>query len=257
MVTTLGEKLHRLRWSFLILYNKIPIRIAYSIVLISQLCLTLCDPLDCSPPDSSVHGILQAWILEWVAIPFSRESALPNLPHSRQILYRLSHQLKHTKKTIIMKIQVSISDPMGRSWLWSDLRRDRKPSKGEGPFPLFPSFSCLACWGPRPPCPPSAALGAVSASPSGLALLFFCHAGHLCFSGYTWPNIAILTQFSMSLVQEIDWALETLLNPNSEFPGGSALVCHRAGHSQDSSIVTASRVCGREGRRQDFSEQKA
>ena len=138
MVTTLGEKLHRLRWSFLILYNKIPIRIAYSIVLISQLCLTLCDPLDCSPPDSSVHGILQAWILEWVAIPFSRESALPNLPHCRQILYRLSHQLKHTKKTIIMKIQVSISDPMGRSWLWSDLRRDRKPSKGEGPFPLFP-----------------------------------------------------------------------------------------------------------------------
>ena len=36
-------------------------------VLISQLCLTLCDPMDCGPPDSSVHGILQARILEWVA----------------------------------------------------------------------------------------------------------------------------------------------------------------------------------------------
>ena len=37
-----------------------------------QLCLTLCDPKDYSPPDSSVHGILQARILEWVAISSSR-----------------------------------------------------------------------------------------------------------------------------------------------------------------------------------------
>ena len=37
-----------------------------------QLCLILCDPVDCSPPGSTVHGILQARILEWVAIPFSR-----------------------------------------------------------------------------------------------------------------------------------------------------------------------------------------
>ena len=36
-----------------------------------QSCLTFCDPMDCSPPGSSVHGILQARILEWVAIPFS------------------------------------------------------------------------------------------------------------------------------------------------------------------------------------------
>ena len=39
--------------------------------------LTLCDPMDCSPPGSSVHGILQARILEWVAMPFSRESSQP------------------------------------------------------------------------------------------------------------------------------------------------------------------------------------
>ena len=37
-----------------------------------QSCPTLCDPMDCSPPGSSVHGILQARILEWVATPFSR-----------------------------------------------------------------------------------------------------------------------------------------------------------------------------------------
>ena len=40
-------------------------------------CLTLCDPMDCSPPGSSVQGILQERILEWVAISFSRGSSWP------------------------------------------------------------------------------------------------------------------------------------------------------------------------------------
>ena len=40
-----------------------------------QSCPTLCDPMNCSPPGSSVHGILQAKTLEWVAIPFSRGSS--------------------------------------------------------------------------------------------------------------------------------------------------------------------------------------
>ena len=44
---------------------------------VAQSCLTLCDPVDCSPPGSSVHGILQARILEWVAISFSRGSSRP------------------------------------------------------------------------------------------------------------------------------------------------------------------------------------
>ena len=42
-----------------------------------QLCPTLCDPMDCGPPGSSVHGIFQARILEWVAISFSRGSSHP------------------------------------------------------------------------------------------------------------------------------------------------------------------------------------
>ena len=42
-----------------------------------QLCQTLCEPMDCSPPGSSVHGTLQARILEWVAISFSRRSSQP------------------------------------------------------------------------------------------------------------------------------------------------------------------------------------
>ena len=44
---------------------------------LTQLCLTLWDPMDCSPPGSSLHGILQARILEWVAISFSRGSSRP------------------------------------------------------------------------------------------------------------------------------------------------------------------------------------
>ena len=44
---------------------------------VAQPCLTLCDPVDCSPPGSSVHGILQAGILEWVAVPSPRGSSLP------------------------------------------------------------------------------------------------------------------------------------------------------------------------------------
>ena len=47
------------------------------IKMTSQLCLTLCNPMDCSLPSSSVHGILQARILECVAMPFSRGSSWP------------------------------------------------------------------------------------------------------------------------------------------------------------------------------------
>ena len=64
----------------------------HSSVLVAQSCLTLCDPMDCSPPGSSAPGILQARILERVAIPFSKgifltqESNLGVL-NFRQILY--------------------------------------------------------------------------------------------------------------------------------------------------------------------------
>ena len=66
--------------------------------LVTQLCLTLCDYMDCSPPDSSVHGILQGRILEWVASRsllqgiFPTQGSNPGLLHCRQILYQLSYQ---------------------------------------------------------------------------------------------------------------------------------------------------------------------
>jgi len=47
------------------------------VVSVAQSCPTLCNPTDCSPPGSSVHGILQARILEWIAISFSRGPSQP------------------------------------------------------------------------------------------------------------------------------------------------------------------------------------
>ena len=46
-------------------------------VSVAQSCPTVCYPMDCSPPGSSVHGTLQAKILQWVAVPFSRGPAWP------------------------------------------------------------------------------------------------------------------------------------------------------------------------------------
>ena len=65
-------------------------------VLVAQSCPTLCHSKDCNPPGSSVHGILQARILEW--LPFSASGIFltlgsnPALLYCRQILYCLSHQ---------------------------------------------------------------------------------------------------------------------------------------------------------------------
>ena len=69
----------------------------YESVLVAQSCSTLCNLTDSSPPGSSVHGVIQARILKWVTIPFSKVSDFPNsgsnpgLFHCRQILYSLSH----------------------------------------------------------------------------------------------------------------------------------------------------------------------
>ena len=72
-----------------------------------QSCPTLCHPMDCSPPGCSVHGTVQARILEWVAFPFSKESS--RLRDRTQVsciadgLYCLSHQ-----RSPYLKIRASI-----------------------------------------------------------------------------------------------------------------------------------------------------
>ena len=60
-----------------------------------QLCPTLWDPVDCSPPGSSVHGILQARILEWVAMLSSRGSSQPRSPTLQVDSPPLGHQASH------------------------------------------------------------------------------------------------------------------------------------------------------------------
>ena len=77
---------------------------------VAQSCPTLCDPMDCSLPGSSLHGILQARVLEWVAISFSRGSSWPRdrtrvscIPGRR---FNLSH-------LILLKVWISL---LGRQW---------------------------------------------------------------------------------------------------------------------------------------------
>ena len=61
-----------------------------------QSCPTLCNPMDCSPSDSSVHGILQARILEWVARPSSRDYFRPrNIKPATPVLQMDSLPLRH------------------------------------------------------------------------------------------------------------------------------------------------------------------
>ena len=67
---------------------------------VAQSCPTLCDPMDCSLRDSSIHGIFQARELEWVAVSFSRGSSQPRdrnrFSHiASKRFYHLSHQGSH------------------------------------------------------------------------------------------------------------------------------------------------------------------
>ena len=79
-----------------------------------QSCRTLCDPVVCSPPCSSVRGIFQAKVLEWVAIYFSRGSSWPRdwTQVSRIVsktLYCLSHQGRHIIKFVYLSHMLTVS----------------------------------------------------------------------------------------------------------------------------------------------------
>ena len=100
-LTVLGE------WHWPVLLKERPFCLSYdfyvcmvvcvSQVLVSQSCLTLCDPTDCSPTGSSVHGIFQARILEWGAIAFSEPTLLflpPSDAYVRSFLYLLDTLIK-------------------------------------------------------------------------------------------------------------------------------------------------------------------
>ena len=118
-------------------------------VLVTQSCPTLCNPMDCSPPGSSVHGMLQARILDLGSHSLLQEifwtqGLNPGLLHCRQILYCLSHQgiylahylamLKAYKLSLCFKKknhhQTLPEVPCLKMWEW-EVRVD-----GTGKFPL-------------------------------------------------------------------------------------------------------------------------
>ena len=72
---------------------------------VAQSCLTLCDSMDCSLPDSSVHGIFQAIVLEWIAISFSRGSSRPRVPGSKP-------------RSPALQADTLTSEPLGKPPIW-------------------------------------------------------------------------------------------------------------------------------------------
>ena len=69
----------------------------------AQSCLTLCDPIDCSPPGSSVHGILQVRVLEWVAMPSSRGSPNPGIKPASLVSLALADRFFTTVPTATLE----------------------------------------------------------------------------------------------------------------------------------------------------------
>ena len=101
-------------------------------VLVAQSCLTLCDPMDCSLPGTSVHGILQARILEWVSFPFCRDfhdpglkpmspalqaDSLPSEPPL--IVHYLPHKWKSLSRVWLCNIMAFTAHEFSMSEYWS------------------------------------------------------------------------------------------------------------------------------------------
>ena len=86
--------------------------------LVAESCLTLCNSADCSPPDSSVHRTLQARILEWVAISFSRSSPPRDQTHNscigRWVLFNTEPPGKPLQALLrpVLRISLGISSPL-------------------------------------------------------------------------------------------------------------------------------------------------
>ena len=108
IVASSGIALHFLSFSLLLPFSFIPV-IGES----EQLCLTLCNPMDCSLPGSSGHGIFQARTLEWIAISFSTGSSWPkdqtcSLPQSLQADSLPSEPLENPKSFIPASLKLHL-----------------------------------------------------------------------------------------------------------------------------------------------------
>ena len=79
---------------------------------VAQSCPTLCDPMDCSLPSSSVHGIFQAIVLEWIAISFSRESSRPRDRTQVSRIVGRCFTVWATREVLLLSYNYTICDPM-------------------------------------------------------------------------------------------------------------------------------------------------
>ena len=91
-------------------------------MLVVQLCLTLYDPMDCSPPGSSVCGILQGRILECIAIPFSRRSSQPRNRTQVSCIAGRFFTIWVTKEApftqTVMSPLITPTYPSSQRWFW-------------------------------------------------------------------------------------------------------------------------------------------
>ena len=85
------------------------------IVIVTQSCSTLCDPMDCSLPGPSVHGILQARILEWIAISFS--SSMQDKQHKIQLHQNVNGGSHSGKRKMVWKFLKKLK--ICRITMWS------------------------------------------------------------------------------------------------------------------------------------------
>ena len=102
----------------------------YSNINWSQSCLTLCNTMDWSPQGSSVHGVFQARILEWVAISFFKRSSWARdqtlVSHIADRLYRLSHQrIPAIKRNAIWVSSNEVDEPRAYYTEWCKSERER------------------------------------------------------------------------------------------------------------------------------------
>ena len=98
-----------------------------SLCCVTQLPPTLCDPMDCSPPGSSVQGVLQARILQWVAMPSSRGSS----------------QLRDWTQSPTLQADSLPSEPPGKAWWYCPSLK--VPLWGDGHIPSFKPAPCSGC----------------------------------------------------------------------------------------------------------------
>ena len=89
---------------------------------VTKSCLNLCDPMDCSPPGSSVHGISQARIVEWVVISSSRGSSRP----------RVGPESPASAEGFFTTEPLNISGFLNLIYLKEVKKRKNKKERGEG-----------------------------------------------------------------------------------------------------------------------------